>query len=284
MTFLRQRAAFLAVLLLALAVFPSPVAASGSDTTGMTMLGTWTTHYIPSNLNGFGANITVPAQRLNGMRVQAGGTVNFISAAGPFTSPPYKMGGALRNGQIRKDILGGGMCSSVTTLFNAAARAGLKIVERHAHSLYINRYPVGLDSTVWGTPTRGQNLVFVNDTGHPIVIKGSFTRRTVTFEIWGTNDGRTVNFTAPKITDKVEAKLYYEYTNTLAPGKKQSINDNYDAFRASVTRTVKSNRGAVLHSDTFNSRYKLLNGLTLVGRYAGDPVAGTRILASAYPH
>ena len=159
-----------------------------------------------------------------------------------------------------------------------------RIVERHAHSLYINRYPVGLDSTVWGTPTRGQNLVFVNDTGRPIVIKGSHTRRTVTFEIWGTSDGRMTAFTKPAVTNLVEAKLYYEYTNTLKPGEKKSVNDNYDGFRASVTRTVKSAGGAVLHADTFNSRYKLLNGLTLVGRYNGDPVAGTRILASDYPH
>lgn len=282
MTMLRQRAVLLAALLLALAVFPSPAAAAG--TSGMTMLGTWTTKYIPSSLNGFGANITVPADRLNGLKVAPGGTVNFIAEAGPFTNPPYKNGGALRNGQIRHDILGGGMCSAVTTLFNAAVRAGLTIVERHAHSLYISRYPVGLDATVWGTKTRGQNLVFVNDTGHPIVIVGSHTRRSVTFEVWGTNDGRTINFSAPAITNKTVAQMYYEYTDTLAAGAKKRINDNYDAFHAVVTRMVKSAGGSVLHSDTFTSSYKLLNGLTLVGRYAGDPPAGTRVLASQYPH
>ena len=47
------------------------MAAQGSDTTGMTMLGSWTTRYIPSTLNGFGANITVPADRIDGMRVAA---------------------------------------------------------------------------------------------------------------------------------------------------------------------------------------------------------------------
>jgi hypothetical protein len=60
--------------------------------------------------------------------------------------------------------------------------------------------------------------------------------------------------------------------------------DNYDSFSSVVTRTVRSASGTVIHSDTFRSHYKLLNGLTLVGRYPGDPPAGTRILASDYPH
>ena len=43
-------------------------------------------------LNGFGVNITVPADRLNGTLVQAGGTVNFIGSVGPFTSPALRDG------------------------------------------------------------------------------------------------------------------------------------------------------------------------------------------------
>ena len=243
MTFLRSRTLILVAVLLASTAFAAPATAAtrnaGADTTGMTLLGSWTTHYIPSPLNGFGANIAVPAQRINDTVVQPGGTVNFIAEIGPFTmQPPYKMGGALRNGTIKTNILGGGMCSSVTTMFDAAARAGLTIVERHAHSLYISRYPVGLDATVWGTRTRGQNLVFVNDTGHDIVIKGWAARRKITIEVWGTNDGRTTTFSEPIIENKVEAQMYYEYTDELAAGKKESVNDNYDGFRASVTRTV----------------------------------------------
>src|SRR4051794_32820934 len=196
MTFLRTRALFLVAALIASAAFSAPAVAatrtSDPDTTGMTLLGSWSTHFIPSSLNGFGVNIAVPAERLNDTVVHAGGTVNFIRSIGPFTSPPYAMGGALRNGTIKTNILGGGMCSSATTMFNAAARAGLTILERHQHSLYISRYPVGLDATVWGTARRGQNLVFVNDTGNDIVIKGYVLKRRVYFEIWGTPDGRTV--------------------------------------------------------------------------------------------
>ena len=269
----------------------SPSGASSGSTSGrslgqsdLTLLGTWTTHFIPSNLNGFGTNIKVPAQRINGTVVPAGGRFDFIMAAGPFTSPPYKMGGALHNGRIRDNILGGGMCSTVTTIFNAAVRAGLTIVERHPHSLYISRYPVGLDATVWGTPRHGQDMVFINDTGNPILIKATAVHRKVTFEIWGVNDGRTVEFSDPAITNRISAQLYFEYTDDLAPGVRKSVNDPYDAFEAAVTRTVRDSQGDVIHTDPFHSKYKLLNGLTMVGRYPGDPPAGTRVLAQDYKH
>ena len=264
------------------AAFMAPVTNAASAE--RTLLGSWSVHFIPSTLNGFGTNIRVPAERINGTIVRAGRTFDFIKAAGPFTSPPYEMGGALRNGRIRENILGGGMCSSVTTLFNAAVRSGLTIIDRHPHSLYISRYPVGLDATVWGTPRRGQDLVFRNDTGNPIEIKGYVLKRRIYFEIWGINDGRTVTFSDPRITDRVDAHLYYEYTNALAPGKRHRVYDSYDSFSAVVTRTVTDANGHVIHKDTFRSHYRLLNGLTKVGRYPGDPPPGTRILASEYPH
>ena len=44
------------------------------------------------------------------------------------------------------------MCSSSTTLFNAALRAGLQMGARSNHKYYINRYPLGLDATVSKMP------------------------------------------------------------------------------------------------------------------------------------
>jgi vancomycin resistance protein YoaR len=250
----------------------------------MTLLGRWKTRFVPGVANGDGANINVPAKRINGTIVKPGEAFNFIRAVLPITDPPYHVGGVLRNGQIIEDgILGGGMCSASTTVFNAAMRAGLTIVERHAHALYISRYPVGLDATVLGSPERGQNAVFVNDTGHPVLIRGIPGRRRVVFEIYGIDDGRTVQLSKPRIENLREAKMYMEYSDELAPGETKRINDRYDAFESWVTRTVRDANGRVIHENTFHSKYRLLDGLTEVGRYPGDPGAGTRILAADYP-
>jgi vancomycin resistance protein YoaR len=250
----------------------------------MTLLGRWRTHFVPSALNGDGANINTPARRINDTVLKPGDTFNFIAAVLPIKEPPYHLGGVLRNGQIIEDgALGGGMCSASTTVFNAAMRAGLYIQERHAHALYISRYPVGLDATVFGTINRGQNVVFRNDTDHNILIKGFPGKHRVIFEIWGVDDGRTVKLSEPVIENKVEAQMYYEYTDDLEPGELKEKYGNYDAFDSVVTRTVRSATGKVLHKDIWRSHYRKLDGLTLVGRYKGDPPAGTKILKVDYP-
>jgi vancomycin resistance protein YoaR len=252
----------------------------------MELLAKWTTKFVPGPSNGGGANIRVPAQRIDGTIVKPGEQFQFIQALGPITNPPYAMGGYLKNGQIMLDpgILGGGMCSASTTLFNAAMRAGLHVVERHAHAIYISRYPVGLDATVFSTGRNdGQNVKFINDTGHNILIKAYGLKRKVTFEIWGLNDGRTTRLADPVIADLREAVDWMEYTNDLAPGEQKRTQDKYDGFASAVTRTVKDANGNVIWRDTFNSKYRVLNGLIQVGRYRNDPPAGTRILASDYP-
>ena len=251
----------------------------------MVLLGKWKTNFVPSNLNGNGANINTPAKRINDSIVKPGDSFNFIANVTPITEPPYHIGGVLRNGQIIEDgVLGGGMCSASTTLFNAALRAGLTINERHAHALYISRYPVGLDATVLGTATRGQNVVFTNDTDHNILIRGIPGKHRVKFEIWGVDDGRTVDLSEPEVEMIREARKMLEYTDELEPGERKFVNDPYDAFESSVTRTVKDKNGNVIHKDTFHSKYTSLDGLTLVGRYPEDPPDGTKILASEYPH
>lgn len=254
----------------------------------MTLLGTWTTHFIPSVLNGDGANIRVPAKRINNTVVKPGKMFQFIDAIVPVTVPPYKKGAYIKNGQFvldpEKGIPGGGMCSASTTLFNAAMRAGLRVVERHNHAVYIPRYPVGLDATVFSTGlSDGQDVKFINDTDHPVLIKAVGYKRKVTFEVWGVDDGRTVKLSDPVITNIVKAPAYYVYTDDLPPGETKHIQDRYDGFHSVVVRTVKDAQGHVLWRDTFTSQYRMLPGLVSLGRKPGDPPAGTKELIPDKP-
>ena len=191
------------------------------------------------------------------------------------------MGGYLRNGQLQTDpgILGGGMCSASTTLFNAALRAGLRITERHAHAIYIGRYPVGLDATVFSNGrSDGQNVKFVNDTGHPILIRAFSTKRKVTFEIYGVDDGRRVRLSRSGHLQPSGGTGLPEYTDDLPPGVRKRKQDRYDRFGSSVDRTVRAANGNVISQNTFRSSYRMLAGIILVGRSPGDPPAGTRVL------
>jgi vancomycin resistance protein YoaR len=243
------------------------------------LLGTWTVKFTPSSLNAFGRNIRRPAEIINGTVLQPGQAFNFAEQAGPFTTKNgYSSGAAIKNGRIVTDgVVGGGLCSAATTLFNAAVRSGLQINARSNHTFYISRYPVGLDATIWvNNRNQGKNLVFTNDMKNPITIKGITGRRFVTFEIWGISAGRTTNFSAPVVTNRraPEGTTWY-YSDDVAPGKHKLIASPSDGFDSSVVRTVKASDGTVIRRDTFRSHYKPQQGMVLQGRQPGDPPDGT---------
>lgn len=248
------------------------------------MLSSWTTKYIPGPLNGNGVNIQVPTSIINTYVVEPGAQFDFLTAIGPITSPPYVQGACLLHGQIAEECaIGGGMCSCSTTLFNAAMRAGLQVDARHNHSIYISRYPVGLDATVWEAGSRRLTMAFTNDTAYPVLIKGINLRTKVTFELYGVDDGRTVVLSDPVITNIVQGLVYLQYSDAIPAGARSKVQDRYDSFDAAVVRTVRDAQGNIIHTDTFTSHYRALPMITLVGRYAGDPVAGTLIPPDQYP-
>jgi vancomycin resistance protein YoaR len=250
----------------------------------VTKISDWTTKYTPSTLNGQGVNIQIPTKIINGYVVEPGQTFDFLKVIGPITSPPYTAGAAIVHGHTVEDgVLGGGMCSCSTTLFNAAMRAGLDILARRNHTYYISRYPVGLDATVWiASANSKQTMSFVNDLQYPILIKGINSPGQVTFQIYGVPDGRTVQLTDPVVTNQQTAQDYYQYTDTLAAGVQNRVEFVVNGFDSVVERTVKDASGNVIHHDTFTSNYKTINGLVMVGRSPGDPAAGTTVLASVY--
>jgi vancomycin resistance protein YoaR len=251
----------------------------------ITLLGEWTTNYVPSPLNGEGVNIQIPTKIIDGYVVEPGGLFDYLSVIGPITSPPYTSGAAIVRGHtVLEGVLGGGMCSSSTTIFNAALRAGLDMRNRGNHFYYISRYPLGLDATVWITKSRRLTMSFVNDTAYPILIRGINQTGKVTFQIFGVDDGRTVEFSEPIVTNPVAAVDRMMYVDALPAGIKKRVEFNVDGMDVSVTRIVRDAAGNVIHEDTYVSDYGTIDGLTEVGRYPGDPPDGTIIPASAYPH
>lgn len=251
----------------------------------VTKLGEWTTNYVPSPLNGEGVNIEIPTNIIDGYVVEPGGLFDYLAVIGPITSPPYTSGAAIIRGRTVMDgVLGGGMCSSSTTVFNAALRAGLDIRNRGNHFYYISRYPLGLDATVWISSARRLTISFVNDTSYPILIRGINETGKVTYQIFGVDDGRTVELSEPIVTNPVAAVDYVKYVDTLPAGAKKRVEFNVDGMDVSVTRTVRDAAGNIIHENTFNSDYGTIDGMTEVGRFPGDPPDGTVIPASAYPH
>ena len=230
----------------------------------MVKLGTWTTRYQVAAHNGFSANITVPARRLDGVVVRPGQVFDFWGALGEVSfRTGYRLGGAIVGGHsVEGKALAGGICAASTTLFNAAARGGLQVVSRAPHWYYITRYPLGLDATV----SQSQNMRFRNDTKYPILIKSHASPGIVTFEIWSVPNGRAVSWSRPSVRNVVRGFDTVRTTSALRRGQRERIEWPVDGKDVSVSRTVRDANGRVIHHDMFVSHYHRMIGVTLVGK------------------
>jgi vancomycin resistance protein YoaR len=255
---------------LAVTVVPPKLTTEEAEKTAprMQRLSSWTTLFHRYEANGFGNNISIPTSDINGTVVQPGEVFDFWSALGPVTyARGYRDGGAIINGRTQPTgALAGGICSTSTTLFNAAARAGLEILERTNHYYYITRYPMGLDATVYKTATGGRSMRFRNDTAYPILIRGTTGVGSVRFEIWGPPTGRKVSFSRPTIKNVTRATDSIEYTTSLAPGVRKRVEYPTNGMQVWVTRTVRDAAGKIIHRNTWYSNYRRVNGIVLVGK------------------
>jgi vancomycin resistance protein YoaR len=258
----------------------SPQITSVDKLSGFVNIGSWTTTFFPGESNGFGVNIRKPAALLNGRVVGPGQQFSFLDSVGPIDEAHgWALGGVILPGG-RSDhtgAIGGGICSASTTMFNAAARAGLQIDSRHAHFYYINRYPAGLDATVYSNGTITWDLKWTNDTPYPIVIRSYATKGSsgrVTFELWSLPLHRTVTFNGTpaaqfKGGDKSAVATATDnppiYVRTLKPGQTYRAEYATDGFFTSVTRVVTDQSGATIHTETWKSNYGVINGQMIIG-------------------
>jgi vancomycin resistance protein YoaR len=252
----------------------------------MQLVSSWTTNYVPGDGNGFGANISIGAWDLDGYNIAPGAWFSFWNGIGPVTvERGYQYGGAIINGRsVPNGALAGGICSTSTTLFNAAMRFGLEIGDRTAHYYYIDRYPTGLDATVAIVNDAVTDLTFRNDTEHPIVIRGYGTPGQVTFQMWSVPNGRTVVLGDPVITDRRSAIETTQLDTSLSPGAARRVEYPHHGFKVTVGRTVYGPDGGIIHQNTWFSDYRVVNGITLVGPAlppppptAGDDDAGETV-------
>jgi vancomycin resistance protein YoaR len=239
----------------------------------ITRISTWTTYYVPGISNGYGVNISIPANALNGKVIQPGEMFDFWKEIGPVTlAAGYRYGGAIINGKSEETgALAGGICSTSTTLFNTALRAGLEMHARLNHYYYISRYPVGLDATVYSDTGWTQTMSFRNDTPYPLIIRSYTGYGYVRFDLYGVPTGRKVTLTTPIITNRTYGHDTVEYTSSLPAGETRRLEGIINGFDASVTRYVYDASGTLLHEDHFFSHYSPVNGVVLVGTGGAAP-------------
>ena len=93
-------------------------------------------------------NLKLASKKINGTVLKPGDTFNWFNVVGRASKANgYKLASVYSNGKTVQGY-GGGVCQVSTTLYQAALKADLKIVERHMHSKSVTYTEWGKDATV----------------------------------------------------------------------------------------------------------------------------------------
>ncbi|PKL46114.1 MAG: hypothetical protein CVV42_17695 [Candidatus Riflebacteria bacterium HGW-Riflebacteria-2] len=128
-------------------------------------------------------NLRVAAEKIDGLIIPPGGKFSFNKVVGPRTEKyGFKKAGVISQGRVIPG-LGGGICQVSTTLYTAVLMSGMKIDERHNHSIYdgINYAKRGFDAAVaWGY----KDFRFTNSLAIPVLIACSSGKGSVEIMIY----------------------------------------------------------------------------------------------------
>ncbi len=231
------------------------------------LIGKGVSHFkgsIPNRIH----NVNLAQSKFKGLLIPPGEVFSFNNILGDVSSyTGYKAAYVIKDG---KTVLGdgGGVCQVSTTLFRAILSAGLPIIERRPHSYRVGYYEQGfgpgLDATVFYPTT---DLKFKNDTPAYLLIQPTIDNPsyTLTFEIYGTNDGRISNVSKPLITSSTApAEDLYVDDPSLPVGTIKQI--EHRAYGARVVFDYKVERnGEVLIDQKFVSNYRPWQAVYLRG-------------------
>ncbi|MCM3786631.1 VanW family protein [Neobacillus mesonae] len=128
-------------------------------------------------------NVSAAAKAVDGLILKPGEELDYgqivkkAEEESGFQEAPVIVSGQLVPG------IGGGICQVSSTLYNAALRTGLEIVERRNHSLPVSYMPKGLDATF---ATGYINFKFKNTTGKSLLIKAEIKEHELVIKFFGT--------------------------------------------------------------------------------------------------
>ncbi|MDN5276691.1 MAG: hypothetical protein PWR01_656 [Clostridiales bacterium] len=164
-------------------------------------------------------NITLSSKSFDGLRLDPGEVFSFNEATGPRDKAHgYLDAPVIKEGKKLVDEPGGGNCQTSTTLYGAAVRADLEIVERWHHSWPSAYTEVGQDATV-NYPTL--DLKIRNNKDTPVFFNRYISGGRLYVEVYGKApadyDKIEVVSVILQRTEKPPEKVVQD--NTLKPGE-----------------------------------------------------------------
>lgn len=181
-------------------------------------------------------NIQHSSAPFNNMLLMPGEEISFNDTTGPRSRQNgYREAPVIVNGELTPGV-GGGVCQTSTTLYNALLLADVQITQRSPHSIAQAYVPKGRDGAV---ADGYLDLKFKNDYDFPIYLKSNVVGNTVEFSVYGDT---TVKDYTVRLDSELIATIPYEVheqvDSNAAPGSRELVQEGRTGYRVRTYRSI----------------------------------------------
>jgi hypothetical protein len=159
--------------------------------------------------------------------------------------------------------IGGGVSQFGTTIFNAIYFGCYEDVQHKPHSIYFTKYPEGREATL-GYPT--PDVAFRNDSAAPVIIRTSYTRRSITVTFFGNRNGETCGTVRSDRSSETDPETVYQKDDEgiVSPGEEKVLSGGTKGWNVTNTRIFYDASGDETKRQNFFWRYRGEKNLILV--------------------
>ena len=128
-------------------------------------------------------NLIVGTAKTNNTLILPGEQFSLLNTLGPITEEAgFVSSGVVMDG-FNATALGGGLSQLATNTFNIGYRGGMEDIQHQPHSKYFDRYPMGVESTVW-EPT--VDVIWQNNSPYGVLVETWVEDGEVKSRLWST--------------------------------------------------------------------------------------------------
>lgn len=226
-------------------------------------ISSFTTYFSTADQNRV-TNLRVALNLLNGKVIMPGEVFSYNSVVGAATAAQgFKPAATFSGGRVISEV-GGGICQTVSTLYNTALLANLEIVQRKAHSLPVGYVPESRDATVYYPSI---DFKFKNTREYPIKIVTAFNKNgSLTISLYGTKqDNEYVVSITSKRLSTIGFKTQTVNDSALEKGKQTIIQKGSNGYTSEAYITKKLNGKIVSTTLLSKDTYKAVNQVVKIG-------------------
>lgn len=219
------------------------------------------TTYFPAGVYPRSNNLKIALSYMDGVVVMPGETYSYNQNIGDTTASKGYQPAATFKGGTTVNEMGGGICQTVSTLYNVALMANLEIVERHQHGLPVGYVPPSRDATVYSPVL---DFKFKNNRETPVKIVTSFSfGGSLNVTLYGTkqdNDPEVI--LTQNVTSQIPFSTKYIYDESMADGEQVVVSAGVNGYTSESYITKKLNGRTIsselLSRDLYNAQQQVV--------------------------